>query len=158
MKRSIVFSFVMLFASLAAFGQNTLTIHLKDSRQLSFGFDKKPVVTFTDTDLVVKTDDVELNYGLALLHKFTFDTVETPVETDVDNPQESKSVFSLDAYTVMITGAKADMSVSLIAPDGKTLQTYKTDSEGILSFSIADLPEGLYIISSDSITCKILKK
>jgi uncharacterized protein YfaS (alpha-2-macroglobulin family) len=66
--------------------------------------------------------------------------------------------LELDGYVVSITGAKADITVKVISPDGKTLGTYKTDSNGSVTFSIADLPQGLYIINSENLTCRILKK
>ena len=33
-----------------------------------------------------------------------------------------------------------------------------TDQDGSVTFSIADLPQGIYIIKSESLTCKILKQ
>ena len=142
--------------SVPLFGQNTLTIHQKDGQQFSFGFDDKPVITYTDTDLVLKTTKTEVQYPLASVAKFTFTDVEDaviPIKQDSNAAQ-----LELDGYVVSITGAKAGINVTLITPDGKTVGTYKVDSDGSVSFSIADLPQGLYIISSENLTCKILKK
>lgn len=138
------------------FGQNTLTIHQKDGQQFSFGFDDKPIITYTDTDLVLKTTKTEVQYPLASVVKFTFTDVEDaviPIKQDGNAAQ-----LELDGYVVSITGAKADINVSVVGPDGKTLGTYKTASDGSVTFSIADLPQGLYIINSENLTCKILKK
>jgi hypothetical protein len=142
--------------SVPLFSQNTLTIHQKDGQQLSFGFEDKPVITYTDTDLVLKTTKTEVQYPLASVAKFTFTDVEDaviPIKQDSNAAQ-----LELDGYVVSITGAKADINVLVIGPDGKTLGTYKTDSDGSVTFSIADLPLGLYIINSENLTCKILKK
>ena len=142
--------------SVPLFGQNAITIHQKDGQQFSFGFDDKPVITYTDTDLVLKTTKTEVQYPLASVAKFTFTDVEDaviPIKQDSNAAQ-----LELDGYLVSITGAKADITVKVIAPDGKTLGTYKTDSDGSVTFSIADLPIGLYIINSENLTCKILKK
>lgn len=136
--------------------QNTLTIHQKDGQQFSFGFEEKPVVSFTDVALAIKSTKVEVQYELAKVAKFTFDDV-----ADVVNAIKADDVnasITLDEYSVSIIGAKADATVHLIASDGKQLQTYRTDQDGSLSFSIADLPQGTYIIASESLTCKILKK
>lgn len=142
--------------SVPLFGQNAITIHQKDGQQFSFGFDDKPVITYTDTDLVLKTTKTEVQYPLATVAKFTFTDVEDaviPIKQDSNAAQ-----LELDGYVVSITGAKADITVKVIAPDGKTLGTYKTDSDGSVTFSVADLPIGLYIINSENLTCKILKK
>lgn len=142
--------------SVPLFSQNTLTIHQKDGQQFNFGFDDKPVITYTDTDLVLKTTKTEVQYPLASVAKFTFTDVEDvviPIKQDSNAAQ-----LELDGYAVSITGAKAGINVSVIGPDGKTVGTYKTDSDGSVTFSIADLPQGLYIINSENLTCKILKK
>ena len=155
MKRlSIILCTVLL--SVPLFSQNTLTIHQKDGQQFSFGFDDKPVITYTDTDLVLKTTKTEVQYPLASVAKFTFTDVEDaviPIKQDSNAAQ-----LELDGYVVSITGAKAGINVLVIGSDGKTLGTYKTDSDGSATFSVADLPQGLYIINSENLTCKILKK
>lgn len=138
------------------FSQNTLTVHQKDGQQFSFGFESKPVVTFTDTELIVKSKGIELRYELARFSKFTFD--EKEIDDAVIPIVENKASITLDEYTVSISGAKADIIVRLMASDGRTLEQYKTDADGSLTFSIAELPEGTYIIVSESLTCKILKK
>lgn len=151
--------FFLLCAVLLAapvFSQNTLIIHQKDGQQFNFGFDDKPVITYTETDLVLKTTKTELLYPLASLAKFTFTDVEDAV---ISIKQESNAAkLELDNYMVSINGAKAGITVTVIGPDGKTVGTYKTDADGCVTFSIADLPQGIYIIKSENLTCKILKK
>lgn len=155
MRKLLLFLSVVLLVS-PVFSQNTLTIYQKDGTQISVGFDDKPVVTFTDNELVVKTTKTTLRYEFAQVAKFTFDKNETGVNGVIDDA--SQAGITLDEYTVYITGAKADAVVCLIGADGKQLQSYKTDADGSVTFSIAQLPEGMYIISSESLTCKILKK
>jgi len=138
------------------FGQNTLTVHQKNGEQLSFGFEDKPVVKFTDNELVVTTAKTEFRYELVKLAKFTFDGVENAVTgIKADAPDAS---ITLDEYTVSICGSEPDATIRLVSSDGKLLESYKTDDEGSVTFSIAQLPQGTYIIVSESITCKILKK
>ena len=150
--------FILFFAiSISSlFAQNTLTIHQKDGQQFGFGFEEKPIVTFTDNALIIKSTKIEVQYELAKVAKFTFDDVEDAViGIKVD---DAKASITLDEYTVSISGAAADITVRLIASDGKQLQSYKTNQDGSVTFSIAELPEGTYIIVSESLTCKILKK
>jgi len=152
----IILPIVMLLVAIPLFAQNTLTIHQKDGQQFNFGFDDKPVITYTDTELVLKTTKTEVMYPLASLSKFTLTDVEDAV---ISIKQDgNKAQLELDSYTVSITGAKADVAVTVIGPDSKTVGTYKTDSDGSVTFSIADLPQGLYIINSENLTCKIQKK
>ena len=158
MKR-LLFLFSVVLLAVPVFSQNTITIHQKDGRQFSFGFDDKPVITYTDTDLLLKTTKTEVQYPLALLAKFTFaDSENSDTSVNPINENKAELQLQLDSYVVNITGTKPQMSVSIIGPDGKTVGTYKTDSNGSVTFSIADLPQGLYIINAEDLTCKILKK
>ena len=155
MKR-ILFLLTLFLAVLPVAAQNTLIVHQKDGQTFSFGFEEKPVVTFTDNELVVTSTMAEARFQLAEVVKFTFDDEGTAVEGIKDDGR--KAAISLDEYTVSLTGAKPEITVRLIASDGKVLQSYKTDRNGSVQFSIAELPEGTYIISSEGLNVKILKK
>ena len=144
-----------VFLTAPVFGQNYLTIQQKDGHEFSFGFEDKPVITYTENDLVLKTTKTEFQYPLASLAKFTFTELATQVNAvpvDFQNP-----TFAIDDYEINITGANAGINVSVIYPDGKIVGTYKTEQDGSVTFSIADLPAGLYIINSEKLTFKVLK-
>lgn len=155
MKR-FLFSIITVLLVIPTIAQNTLTIHQKDGQQFSYGFGEKPVVSFTDNNLIIKSSNVEVNYELANLSKFTFDEKDTGVD-EIKYKTDNASI-KLDEYTVKISHSKPDITVSVIGSDGKTIKTYKTDTEGYVSFSINDFPDGLYIISTESLTVKIIRK
>ena len=136
--------------------QNTLTIHQKDGRLFSYGFLEKPIITYTETDLVLTTANIVVEYPLSAISKFTFTETETSVsgvETDVVTP-----ILELKDNTVYISGAKPQQTISLIGADGKIVSTFKTDANGSVTFSIVALPKGIYIVKSESLTCKISKR
>lgn len=142
--------------SIHLLAQNTLTIHQKDGQQFGFGFEDKPVIKFTDNEIVLTSAKTELRFQFANVAKLTFDDVEDAViGIKADG---AKASITLDEYTVSISGAKADAAAQLIASDGKQLQSYKIGQDGTATFSIADLPDGTYIISTESLTVKIHKK
>lgn len=147
----------MLFtAILPMTAQNTLNVHQKDGQTFSFGFDEKPVITFTDNELVLTSSGTEAWFQLVEIAKFTFDDEGTAVKGIKDDT--SNAAISLDEYSISLTGAKPETEVRLIASDGKVLKSYKTDRSGSAQFSIAELPAGTYIISSESLDVKIQKK
>lgn len=156
--RKILVAFLLLVATApcSLFAQNTLTIIQKDGQQFHYGFSEKPVITYTDNDLVISTDKVVVNYPLTAIRKFVFtDGAETQVEgIEADN----KPLLSLEDYMVEITGGVADANVIVFASDGKNVFNGKFDSEGRISFSIAEFPDGVYVIKTENLTCKILKK
>lgn len=134
--------------------QNTLTIHQKDGRLFSYGFLEKPVITYTETDLVLTTANIVVEYPLSAISKFTFtETSVSDVETDVVTP-----ILELKDNTVHISGEKPLQTVTLIGADGKIVSTFKTDTSSSVTFSIAALPKGIYIVKSESLTCKNSKR
>ena len=155
MKR-IILDFIIVLATIPVIAQNTLTVHQKDGQQFCYGFEEKPVLIFSDTVLVIQSTKVEVQYELAKIAKFTFDDIEDAViGIKVD---DTKASISLDENTVSIFGVKADTKVCLFIADGKLLSSYTANQEGCVSFSIAELPDGMYIISSESLSVTILKK
>lgn len=155
MKRILTILFTALMA-VPVFSQNTLTIHQKNGEQLSFGFEDKPVIKFTDNEIVLTSAKTELRFQFANVVKLTFDDIDDAViGIKADG---TKASITLDEYTVSIQGAMADVTVQLIASDGKLLQSYKIGQDGAVTFSIADLPDGTYIINIESLTVKILKR
>ena len=155
MKR-LLLCFTAALIMCPVFGQDNLTIHQKDGQQFSFGFADKPVITYTESDLVLKTAKTELQYPLSSIAKFAFNDVETSVAPSKDNKADVQ--LQIDSYVVNIADANPQVPVSVISSDGKTLSTYKTDADGSVTFSISELPEGIYIIKSESLICKIIKK
>ena len=159
--RKFLFALVALLmtTSLAVRSQNVMVIHLKTGTIAELAFKYNPVVTFTETDAVLTTTvngrEFVVSYPLEKLTKFTFVTKDI---TAVEDIEERNVQFLIEDYTVTITGAKPEIDVRLISSDGKQLGAYKTDKDGSVSFSIAELAAGTYIITSQDITFKILKK
>lgn len=154
--RKFVYSLTLLLVTslLTVSAQNTLTIHQKDGSKFGYGFSEKPVITYTETDLVLKTAKTVVEYPLSAILKFTFTDSETAVS---DIKGTNSPVLQLDNNTVYISGVEPLQQVSLIDINGKVLSTYKTDANGSISFSITELPEGIYIVKTKSLTCKISK-
>lgn len=155
MRKLLFVLFAALF-SVPMFSQNTLTIHQKSGVQISFGFDDKPVITYTDNDIVLKTTKTNVQYPLESLLKITFNETETAVKPVVSGAKAP--ILSLDSYAVNIAGAKAGVKVTVYSSDGKSVNSYKTSPDGNVSFSIADLTEGVYIIKSENLSIKVIKK
>ncbi len=63
----------VLFLSSMASAQNYLTITQKDGQQFSYAFSDKPVVTYTETELVLSTEAIDIQFPLSGLQKFTFE-------------------------------------------------------------------------------------
>ena len=145
-------AFLLLALSLSA--QNGLVIHQKDGGTFGYGFEDKPVITYTQSELVLTTAKVQISYPLASLSKFTFEDVETSVESVV----EERASLSLSEDCVTIGGAVPESVVFVYGSDGKSVKSLATDADGNLTFSVGELADGVYVIKTESVSFKILKK
>ena len=137
-------------------GQDLLRIHQKDGQYVDFLFEDEPAVYYRENYLVINTAITEVQYPFESVAKFTFTDVAT--KTEVIKEDLQTPAFTLDNYAISITGAKAQVKVTVISSDGKPVETYKTDADGNAFFSISALPAGMYIINSENLTFKVLKK
>ncbi|MBO7202011.1 MAG: hypothetical protein J6V30_00525 [Paludibacteraceae bacterium] len=155
MKKMICF-FMFCASIFYATAQNAVTIHQKTGETISYVFSKKPVITYTEKELELKTTDAELKILLKDVAKFTF----TDEQESVSAIQivEKQSQLQLKENTVCISGAKPFQKVWLIGIDGRVFASYKTDFQGSVLFSISGFNEGVYIVKTESLTCKIFKR
>lgn len=153
MKKLLLLTLVSLLA-VPISAQQYLTITQKDGQQFSFGFSDNPVVTYEGSDLILTTAKTVIQYPLESLLNFTF----TDQTTSVQTLEGAAATVSKSENFVTIMGAKPETAVNLIGTDGKVLFSKKSDADGVVSFSIADLPDGIYIVKSESLNCKIVKK
>lgn len=138
MKKILPF-FALLFVCATAFAQDALTVIQKDGQSYKFNFADKPVITYTETDLVLTTTSTEVQYPIADIQKLTFkDSEETKVET-VSEPvrDETFTVYSLE---------------------GKVVKTFKYPENGDMNSGTEGLPAGIYIIKSKSVTYKTIRR
>lgn len=60
--------------------------------------------------------------------------------------------------TFCLNGFETNSPVAVYDIGGKLMQTYRVSSDGNLSFSVATLPTGTYIVKAKSITYKFIKR
>ena len=121
-----------------SYAQNTLNIHQKDGTLVSYTFSEKPILTYTETGVHLKTSKVEIDFPMSNLEKLTFsDEVSNAISR------------------VRTEGGNSDTHIYSI--DGTLLKSIKNNLNAT-SFSINDLPEGIYLIKNGKATYKIYKR
>lgn len=149
-----LFFFLVFLSPLMALAQNCLTIHQKNGETFSYMFQDKPVITYSESDLVLTSTKVQVVFPIRSLKKFTFDDVDTSVST----VEKVDASYKYSENTVWIRGTEPKSLVLVCTIDGKMVKTFVTDENGDLVFSVNEFVEGVYIIRTDSVTFKILKK
>ena len=152
LKQLLIF-FALLFPLLTS-AQNCLTIHQKDGKSFSYLFQEKPVIKYSDSDLVLTTTKVQVVFPIRSLAKFTFDDVDTSIST----VEKLDASYKYSENVVWIKGTESQSVVLVYTIDGKMVETFITDENGDLVFSVDEFAEGVYIVRTESVTFKILKK
>ena len=88
MRRIITFSLFVFMAFMTARAQNgpQLKVWKKDGSTVLYALSEQPVTTFSDNKLVIKTSNTTVEYPLAEVQRYTYEGVETGIESiDSDN-------------------------------------------------------------------------
>ena len=157
MRRIITLSLFVFMAFMTATAQNgpQLKVWKKDKSTVLFALAEKPVTTFSNNMLVIKTSTATVEYPLAEVQRYTYEGVETGIESiDSDNGvlvKQEKNKLSL-------RNLKAGEEVRLYSSSGSLLQIVKSNGTEPVVISLSSRPQGVYIVKSGNETIKLMKR
>ena len=133
---------------------------LNDGSRTAYALAQHPVVTYTNGELLLTTTQQQVAYAVADVHKFTFSAgdISCDAPTSVASPLEQSQQFSQQQGNVHFSGCRAGSTIIVYTLDGKQMQTVTTDETGNATIDIASYPAGVYIIKTETITHKIIKR
>ena len=133
---------------------------LNDGSRTAYTLGQHPVVTYTNGELLLTTTQQQVAYAAGDVRKFTFSVsdISYDVPTSVASPLEQSQQFSLQQGNVHFSGCPAGSPITVYTLDGKQMQTVTTDETGNATIDIASYPTGVYIIKTETITHKIIKR
>lgn len=133
---------------------------LNDGSRTAYALGQHPVVTYTNGELLLTTTQQQVAYTAGDVRKFTFSAsdISCDAPTSVTSPLEQDWQFNLQQGNVRFSGSPAGSTISIYAIDGKLLHTTTTDEAGNATIDIASYPAGVYIIKTETITHKIIKR
>ena len=153
----------LLSASLAWFGpaalqadelKDCLIVHMQNGNKVSYVLEDTPVVTFEGDKLHVQAAAVSDDHILADVARFTFDKASGLGEIAAGDCRITvrNDLVVLEVLTPGSSAIIADMQGRLVA-------SARIDDAGATSFSVAEFPAGVYVVSTtDGKTFKLYKK
>lgn len=132
-----------------------LVVWAKDGTKVAYALAEKPKVTFTATDLVVASNGLEVNYTLAEMARFTY---ESDAPTAITNLNNGKTSMSLDGESLLFPALTEGSTVAIYDMGGKTILSKSITATGEYSFPLSSLNAGVYMVSVNGLTYKIVKK
>lgn len=133
-----------------------MKIHCKSGSDVVILLDDRPKVTFDKNDLVIATQTRVVDYPAAEVLKFTYlDKDELPAH--INNVTFSGIVFSFDDNKLLVQHLDPNVAVTVCAVDGKTLASGQSDAQGRVSLPLPEVPGGVYVVKTPSVTFKFRK-
>lgn len=133
---------------------STLDVWTKNGEKITYYLSEHPVATYSDNDLVLKTDKLTVSYPLTELHKFTFGSEATSVETT----PLTDGQMQMQKGTLCLAGFHAGEKVSIYNIGGQNVMNATISSDGTATLFIESLATGVYVVKAGSITHKIIKQ
>lgn len=157
MKSKLLLSLLLGFSMFAKAESNptNLVVWAKDGTKVAYALAKQPKVTFTETDLVITANGIEVNYTLENMARFTY---EDNTSTAITNLQTNESTFKLDGESLLFPALKANSTVSVYSLNGTLVFKKTIRQNGEYSFPLSSLNTGVYLVSVNGLTYKIVKR
>ena len=131
-------------------------VHLKAGGTVGYALASKPKVTLSGNVFTVTTTDGAATYQHSEVEKFTLNVataISQPIAEAAGEPQIIRQVGQLT-----FTGCKPNAAIRIYSTDGKLMLTAQTDANGYAEVQTSQLPKGIYVVKSDSVTIKIAKQ
>lgn len=145
---------LVLSAPLALRATTPLCLHLTTGERIQFTFENKPVLTFGDKNAVTikdATKQISTN-EFTKVRKLTFDN-PTAISDIEAGAQATIARDDVDSFTLY--GFKPGTVVTVTALNGVHVFSLTIADDQPCTISLSDLAAGVYIISADSVTCKV---
>ena len=155
MKKFSLILFLLCFG-LTLKAETNLVVWKKDGSKVAFALTEKPIVTFSETSLMINSTTVSVNYDLEDMAKFTYEDSESQGIKNIENDKESS--FKFDGEMLLFPSLKAGSKVAIHNLGGVLVFSRVIEAAGDYSFPISHLDKGVYVVSVDGLTYKIVKR
>lgn len=157
MKRNltILLSLLLTFSANATEPVKNLAVWTKDGTKVVYSLSENPKITFTETDLLITTNGVEINYALKNMARFVYEKSDATGITDLSTNEPS---FKFNGEYLLFPALKANSTVSIHNLNGTLAFKKKVTTAGEYAVSLSNLGRGIYIVNVNGLTYKITKR
>jgi len=151
---TILLSLVCLSAT-ADKPKTQLVVWAKDGTKVAYALAEKPKITFTETDLVITTNGIEVNYALERMARFTYEDGE---ETAIRDLKTGEVSFKQDGESLLFPNLKANSTISVLSLNGMLVFQKTVHRNGEYALPLSNLNAGVYLVNVNGLTYKIIKR
>lgn len=155
MKKALLTLLTLLLPAGASsiWAQNAVAIYQTDGNVTKFDFTEKPVVTYSNGDLVLTTRSTSIQFPIYLLKKLVFESVWDS-ETAIEEVKASDVQYQFRSGSLCISGGEPDAVVSLYNLKGMKVGQYRLDAEGNATIPLQTLGKDTYIVKAGNLSFK----
>lgn len=132
-----------------------LVVETKDHVKTAYMLAEKPEVSFVGNNMRITSTKADVTYDLTEVIRFTY---ETRSITGVSELRDELAEINYKDGELVISGIKVGSSVNIYSLDGKLVKQLTAQRTGSYRISLASLSKGVYIVKSDNVTYKIMKR
>lgn len=122
------------------------TYQLKDS----------PKIEVKEDCLIIYNNSIEISFEFSNLHKLIYQSSQSGV--DISQNSEQRPILLLNDDYIVISPLQNDSQICIFDTKGILVESRNLSADQTHKVSISNLNSGLYIITLNNITYKILKK
>lgn len=146
-KRNII-SALLLTLSMSAIAFSGIEVTLTDGSSMVISMDERPVVTFSGSKLVIKTDVSTTEFERSKVKTFNYLSSSSIEEINVGDCKVNNTGESLQ-----FSNLPAGSEITVHDVSGKLVKS--TVAEGSYRINITDLSSGVYVVSVNGVSTKI---
>lgn len=151
---TILFLFYCVYA-MADERKTHLVIWANDGSFVAYALTEKPKITFTETNMVIISQGVEVNYPLDNMSSFSYLASD---ESGVRDLKTYEVSFKFEGESLLFHILNSNKNISFHTLDGKLIFSKTVQTAGEYSFPLSNLNAGAYLVTVNGLTYKIVKR
>lgn len=133
-----------------------LVVWKADGTKAYYELNDMPETTFENGKLVVRTQSAMVEYPMSEVLRYTYDGVDTKGVSKARGLHGA--MVKREQNSVTIVNLKEGSQVQLFNSEGALLDTKTSNGEEPVFISVANQPNGVYIVKYESQTFKLIKR
>ena len=133
-----------------------LVVWKADGAKAYYELNDMPETTFEDGKLVIRTQSATVEYPMSEVLRYTYDGVGTNGVSKARGLHGAMVKRELNSVTIV--NLKEDSQVQLFNSEGTLLDTKTSNGEEPVVISVANQPNGVYMVKYESQTIKLIKQ
>lgn len=134
--------------------ENVIAIHQVSGSIITYAFEDKPVIRYSGEELVINTKSISVQYPLAYLRKLTLEG-DWNMVTAIDEIPLPDTEFSFSDEGAKVRGEKPGTPFYVFDLKGSKVYQGVIDAEGRASIPLHTLPQGIYVVKTQSTSFKV---